>query len=242
MFYILYKRGNLFIYLLFLLFAIISAEKQACELHSCTSTYLIKFYKEDCIHCKNIVPHLNEVLDKLRNNDVAIKFKEISCDNCNCDALDVVAVPTIILSKGKEELSRIRGFSDFDGIVKFILDNYDVSARIFDRVMPSDGSVITLYERDFYSGFGGPWIILFDKNRKDKMREILKEISFKFTGHLSVGEISENNVVNLTHRFNIQAFPAVIAIYNGILAGCNEKHTNEEVLKFVEKLVAPSFK
>ncbi|ELQ76395.1 Thioredoxin/protein disulfide isomerase [Trachipleistophora hominis] len=228
--------------MLILLPMILAAQKSACELPSSGSVYLTKFYKENCVHCQNMSPHINEIEDMLMRHDTGIKFKQISCDECDCDALDIVAVPTLILNKGKEEISRLRGYSDYNGIAKFITDNLDVDMKVFSRASPEDGKVIVLYERDFYSGFEGPWLILFYSKRKDPIRTIVADVAKKYSGQLKVGEISENNAVNLTHRFNIQTFPAVIAIYNGILAGYSGKHTPASVFEFVDRLMAPSFK
>lgn len=226
-----------------ILFAMmIFAEKKACELPSSGSLYITKFFKDDCTHCQKITPHINEVQDKLVFNNLGLKLKQVNCDECNCDALDIVAVPTLILSKGKEELSRLRGYADYENIVKFITDNLDIDSKIFNRHTGEDGKITILYERDFYSGFKGPWLILFYSKRKEKMREAMKDIASKYAGQLKVGEITETNAYNLTHRFNIQTYPAIIAIYNGILAGYNGKQTSEDVLEFAERLMAPSFK
>lgn len=222
-------------------FGFLIATLPACELQSGSTLTLTKFYSTNCEHCTKIAPHFNEIKDKIMENNLNMKVKNVNCGECDCSALDIAAIPTIILSKGKEELARHRGFTDYDGLVKFLTDNLELEDKIFEKSVNSSGSVIQLYERDFYSGFKGPWIILFYSRRKDKVREIFEEIAIKYYGKLNVGEMSEGNAVNLLHRFNIQSFPAIIAIYNGILAGFNGKQDITSVNQFVEKLIAPSF-
>lgn len=219
-----------------------TVEKKACELPSGNALYLTKFFKDECTHCQRIAPHMNEIGDRLALSDSHIRMKSMNCDECACDALDVVAVPTLILSRGKEEISRLRGYADYDAIAKFIADNVDVPIEVFTRSRSSDSHVITLYERDFYSGFNGPWLILFYSKKKDPLRDVLARLAVDFSGRINIGEISEGNAVNLTHRFNIQTYPAIIGIYNGILAGYNSKQTYEDLHAFANRLIMPSFK
>lgn len=217
------------------------ASLPACELQSGSVLTLTKFHSNNCDHCTKIAPHFNEIKDKIMANNLNMKIKNVDCTECDCSALDIAAIPTIILSKGKEEISRHRGFAEYEGLVKFLTDNLEIDEKIFEKSVNTSGKVIQLYERDFYSGFKGPWIILFYSKRRENLREIFEDIAIKYYNKLNVGEMSEGNAVNLLHRFNIQSFPAVIAIYNGILAGYNGKQDLPGVNRFVEKLIAPSF-
>ncbi|KRH94952.1 Thioredoxin/protein disulfide isomerase [Pseudoloma neurophilia] len=227
--------------LIWLTFLRAATQMAACELPSGGKLTLTKFYSENCDHCTKIAPHFNEISDKIKENNLNMKIRNVDCNTCDCSALDISAIPTVILSKGKEEIARHRGYTEYKGLVKFLTDNLELDEKIFETTVNSAGKVIQLYERDFYSGFQGPWLILFYSKRKDPLREVFEELAIKYYGKLNVGEMSEGNAVNLLHRFNIQSFPAVIAIYNGILAGYNGTQDLPSVNKFVEKLIAPSF-
>lgn len=214
---------------------------EACELQSGNNLTLTKFYSDNCDHCTKIAPHFNEIKDKIVENNLNMKINNVNCQTCDCSALDITAIPTMILSKGKEEIARHRGYTEYNGIVKFLTDNLEISEKVFDKSIKNTGKVIQLYERDFYSGFKGPWMILFYSKKKDKLRGIFNDLAINYYDRLNIGEISESNSVNLIHRFNIQSFPAIITIYNGILAGYNGKQNIEDLSKFVDKLIKPSF-
>lgn len=227
---------------MFFIFAMIQANNlKACELKSGNTITLTKFFTDKCSHCEGIAPHFNEVKDKIRQNNLNLRVNEVNCNSCDCRALDIVSVPTLILSKGLEEINRMRGIAEYEEIVKFLTDNLDIDKHVFEKSIKNSGKVLYLYERDFYSGFDGPWMILFYANRNDKVRGVMEEIAIKHYGKLNVGEISQSNAVNLLHRFNIQSFPAIIVIYNGILAGYNNKNDFQNINAYAERLIEPSF-
>lgn len=210
---------------------------KTCPVDTREGFSLTKYYKPDCSFCDKISPYLDEIDDRIDN----LKYNQVNCNECDCSELSIKGVPTLILRKDGKEIDRLRGYNDFNKIVSFV-SQIGIDPNIFTNKKTKSGEVQVLYERDFYTGFSGPWIILFYSTKKEPLRDLIKEIAKKYENKISVGEISKKSSINIIHRFNISVYPTILALNDGILAGYNGKPDLYNFSEFIEKLIAPSFK
>ncbi|KAF7682738.1 Thioredoxin domain-containing protein 5 like protein [Astathelohania contejeani] len=213
-----------------------------CDLPSDSPLSLLKFYKSWCPHSKALAPVFEEVSTRLERNNAPIVIKEIDCDTCDCKSEGVDVVPTVMITKQGVEKARVVGYKDFDQLVDLITKNTEILRRLFrSRIKNIPGKVVTLREPDFYSGFDGPWLVLFYWNSNDPLRARMAEMATIYKGTMHFGEISSSDAQNILHRYNIETFPTVVGIFNGINAGYYGDNSLESLRSFADRLIAPSF-
>ncbi|KAK1348259.1 putative thioredoxin [Hamiltosporidium tvaerminnensis] len=226
-------------------YSILSEILETCTLpeNAPTNIVLKKFYRETCPHCQRLAPLIEEIGVRLERSNTPITIQSVDCGKCECSKEEIDAVPQLILYKNNEEVGRMKGYKEFDEIVTFLTQNTDINPKIFKhRIKKHPGQVVRLRERDFYTGFDGPWVILFYTSKDSHLREILSEVSKIYSEKLNVGEIPSSETQNLTHRFNIQSYPVLLILYNGINMVYNHKMDLPTLSDYVDELLEPSFK
>ncbi|KAM0676762.1 hypothetical protein BDAP_002674 [Binucleata daphniae] len=230
-------------YIAYLLLSLTKAEIfDQCNLPSYEGLVVTKYYRETCPHCQRLTPHLTEINNRLESASIKIKVRNVECQKCtNCSKDKIEAVPTVVLTKDGTELGRFRGYREFNDIVDFFVKHIKVDKNLFySKTKSTVGKVVTLKERNFYSGFDGPWLILFYKKNSDKQRELVKEIASVYNEKLKVGEISEKEAENIAFRFNMGHEPIIIAFYNGLTAEYSGKNDLPSLIDFCDTLINPS--
>ncbi|EPR79740.1 Thioredoxin [Spraguea lophii 42_110] len=215
-----------------------------CPLPDIQGYNLTKYTRPDCPYCEKVTPSLNELEDRIKENGVQLTMLNVDCSKCDCTAYDVISVPTVVLRNGKDEVARIKGstYMNYEDLVDFLEGHAQIDIKMFNRTQIIKDQVQILYEKDFYSGFEGPWLILFYKNKKEIAREMMKEMGKIFEGKLNVAEISAENSHNLVHRYNITSYPAILGLYDGLVTGFMDQLELRNLVDFADKLVEPSFK
>jgi len=87
--------------------------------------YLIFYFTASwCGPCKLLSPKLEELENKLNDNNKKIIFCKIDVDNNNdeiCKQCNITSVPFIILFKNRKALGKISG-NNIEGVIKLIKD------------------------------------------------------------------------------------------------------------------------
>ncbi|MEG0502634.1 MAG: thioredoxin family protein [Cellulosilyticaceae bacterium] len=180
------------------------------------------YHKNDCPHCIRLMPYINEIKDKSKKFSSELEVNTINCENCDCSALEIKTVPTLILRDGRNEITRSKGYKEWNVLVNFIGKNTNIDMKYLDMKLSTEiNEINVLHERDFYSGFMGPWVIVFFDKQRDPIRKTFKDLIEKYMGRVKFGEIQKSSASNLVHRFNINKFPAILCLYDGIMAGYN---------------------
>lgn len=226
----------------FILNVIIAEIFEQCTLPSYDGLVLTKYYRDTCPHCQRITPLIKEIDERLERHDISLKVRNVECSKCNCGQDKIDAVPTIVLTRDGEKLGEFKGFREYDYIVNFINKYAGIDKKYMEiRIKNVPGKVIKLKEKDFYSGFEGPWLILFYKDKNDPRREMLKEVGDIFKEKLNVGEISSSESKDIAFRYQITEYPVFKALYNGIETEYYGKNMLPSLVDFVDELLAPTF-
>lgn len=227
-----------------ILISLISANiSYDCELVSGNNDYTVSlFYDKACENCDHLISFLEEIDSRLERNEKNITIRYKNCDTCNCKSDSIVKFPTIKITQRGNELMRIDGKREFNEILEAIIKSSGFDRVIFTKnIKAHPGHVVKLKERDFFSGFSGPWIILFYGKLTDKKRELVFKIAQEYTNILNVGEIDGNTSPVLVRRFSLGYLPSIVALYDGLIVGYNAQDTIEDLKGFVEYLIKPSF-
>lgn len=222
--------------------SILSEVLEQCDIPSYAGLVITKYYRETCPHCQRITPLLAEIDDRLERNNISFKVRNVECAKCsNCRKDNIDAVPTIVLAKDGLELGRFRGYREFDDIIDFLHKHTGIDKKIFKtRTKSNQGKVVKLKEKDFYTGFEGPWLILFYKKINDKQRALVSEIATVYNEKLNVGEISESDAANIAFKYHVGANPLIIAFYNGLTADYTGDDELPSLIDFCDTLINPS--
>ncbi len=198
-----------------------------------------KYYLEECGACKRLAPVIEDIKSRLEKADTGIKYREIECNECECEGIEVF--PTLEITEDKVVTSKTTGYKDYTTLSKWFSDKLNLSIDLFGKHRENDGEVTRLGAKDFLTGFDGQWLILFYDAKNDLYRQYIKDISIKYKGRVHVGEIHRSEASSVETRFNIQTFPAVYALNHGTAVPYSGDRTAEALTAFVEKLAAPSF-
>ncbi|KAM0688519.1 hypothetical protein COBT_000217 [Conglomerata obtusa] len=213
-----------------------------CEAFTDKELSITLFTRDKCGPCDRIKPFVEEIDSRLERNGKNIKIRMVNCSQCNCQTENIKVVPELIVNNDNVEVNRLTGFKEFGEIIDFLIKNTGIERKIFaKRIKSNPGSVVKLKENDFYTGFDGPWLVLFYNSKSDIKRDIIKEIADEYTSKLNIGEINGNIEPALLQRFNLTKLPALLALYNGLMMGYNGEDSLDEIREFVDELIRPSF-
>lgn len=175
---------------------------------------LSKYYLESCAACKRLSPVLEEIMDRASRAQISISLREVECTDCECEG--ITNFPTLEITEDKLPKARSIGYKDYKDLAKWIKDALTLDPQVFaNHIEHDEGIVKELVSRDFLSGFGGQWLVLFYKDLKDTRREIFKELAKRFKDKISVAEASDKESENVTARYNITEYPFIMAINHG---------------------------
>lgn len=200
----------------------------------------IEYGKENCINCEASKPHFNELKERIKDDSYHLRMRTINCDKYDCKSEGIIALPTYILYEGKKEIGRLPGMKSYETLADFLLANTNIDKESFIKIKHNEG-VITLYERDFYNLFEGPWIILFYENKKDLFREMFLKLTKTYLGNINIAEIHKKNSKNVSLKYNIRHFPSIIAFNEGIQAYYLHGYNQEKLEFFINTLLNKSF-
>ncbi|KAF7695770.1 Thioredoxin domain-containing protein 5 [Cucumispora dikerogammari] len=199
----------------------------------------IKYSKPNCPNCQATIPHFSELKERLKT-DYRLRLRTIDCSIYNCLPTGIKHLPTFILYEGDKEIGRLPGMRTYESLADFLLGNTNIDKESLIKIKHSDG-VITLYERDFYSSFNGPWVILFYEDRKDPFRQIFLNLIKKYLGKVNIAEIEKKNAQNVLFKYNIKHFPSIIAFNEGIQAYYLNGYNEKKLESFINSLIQKSF-
>ncbi|KAF9762705.1 Protein disulfide-isomerase TMX3 [Nosema granulosis] len=207
----------------------------ACEVSKDGLT-LAEFYKHDNSLHQLMQPLVDAVSNISSRNNLGLNVQRIDCDACGCDGIE--RFPTFKLFRDNKLVDSFFGYKSYDKLVKFL----SLDEKLFHRSPgESSGEIVELEERDFYSGFDGPWLILFyyDKSNHD---ELLKQLHDVFRGRIKLGKIKHTQSGYLMSRFHVRAYPMVYALYNGLTVPFLDDLNITNLIKFTNRLLEPTFK
>lgn len=229
--------------MLIFLFQIMKANiSYDCDLNSINDFTISLFYDKNCENCDHIISFLEELDSRLERNQKNATIRYKNCDVCSCTAEEKSHLPTIKINKMGNELAKIDGNKEFKEILNVIIKNSGYDQSIFwKNIKTNPGHVVKLKERDFFSGFSGPWIILFYGRLTDMKRDLIFKIAKDYSKTLNVGEIDGNSSPILVRRFSLGYLPSIVALYDGLIVGYNAKDTYDDLKGFVDELIKPSF-
>ncbi|KAM0673314.1 hypothetical protein GVAV_003282 [Gurleya vavrai] len=213
-----------------------------CEAFQGKDLSITLYTRNKCGPCDRIKPFIEEIDSRLERNGKEVKIRMVNCSECNCGIDNIKVVPELIITNDNVETARLTGFKEFGDIIEFLMRNTGIERNIFaKRIKSNPGNVVKLKENDFFTGFDGPWLVLFYNTKSDMKRELIKEIANEYESKLNIGEIDGNLVPNLMQRFGMSQLPALLALYNGLMVGYNNEDNLNEIREFVDELIRPSF-
>lgn len=231
------------LHMFLILLGMISCEiLEQCSILSDKDLTLTLFTRNKCGPCDRIKPFIEEIDSRLERNGKEVKIRMVNCSDCDCTSEKIKVVPELIVNNDGVETARLTGFQEFGQIIEFLVANTGLERLMLSkRIKTNPGSVVKLKEKDFFTGFDGPWLVLFYDTKSDVKRELIREIADEYTSKLNVGEIDGNTSKMLLQRFSIPRLPALIALYNGLLVGYNKEDQIDELRDFTDELIRPSF-
>lgn len=84
-----------------------------------TGVVMIEFYATWCPHCRNMMPVVDEVRERLNGRVPVYQFDIDKCSD-DADAAGVTSVPTFIIYKNGRELWRDKGDTTADALLAAI--------------------------------------------------------------------------------------------------------------------------
>lgn len=213
-----------------------------CDLPKDYEFVITLFHVNDCAPCDNVMPILEEIDSRLERNNKKVAIRYTNCSTCECAAERNEIFPIIKIHQNDIELAKIADYLSFTEISNKIVETTGFDKHMFvKRIKTNPGHVVKLNERDFYSGFDGPWIILFYNKTSDSKRELIYRVAPDYKSKLNVGEINGNHSDVLLDRFGITFLPTVIALYDGLIVSYSGKDNINEFREFIDELIRPSF-
>lgn len=215
---------------------------EQCELPKHDGYVLTKFYKPRCPYSLKVKDIVDEIDKRLERSESNVVLRYVDCTACDCDEDEIITVPTLAIHKNSTEIARHRGSGTMQEYVDFIVENTDVDISVFKRSHRGDpGKVTKLSESDFEKGLDGPWIVLFYEKEDKTLSDIFDAIANNYGKRVNVGKVDSKNAESLEKKYNIQYYPLILGIYNGIVVPYSKELAIESISSFVDELIEPSF-
>lgn len=211
-----------------------------CEIQK-DGLVLVEYYKKE-----NALHQLMEPLVDVVSRG-SVKVQKIDCGICECKGVD--EFPTFRLIKDESLLDSFTGFKPYGKLMEFISQGSKDTSNTKDTTKDSKNTIkddhtrlVELEERDFYSGFDGPWLVLFYYHPSEEIDSLLKQVHDALGGRVMVGKIKYSESKYLESRFHIRAYPTVFGMYNSLNVPFLDVLNFHNLMKFTNKLIEPSFK
>lgn len=215
---------------------------EQCELPKHDGYILTKFYKPRCPYSLKVKDIVDEIDRKLERSESNVVLRYVDCTVCDCDEDEIITVPTLAIHKDNVEVARHRGSGTMEEYVDFVVENTDVDVSVFKRSYRNDpGKVTKLSKTDFEKGLDGPWVVLFYEREDKNLNDIFDAIAKNYGKRVNVGKIHSKNAEGLESKYNIQYYPLILGIYNGIVVPYAKELALGPISSFVNELIEPSF-
>ncbi len=195
----------------------------------------------NCHACTGLAPIMVELLDNIEKTDLDIKYRKVVCNDCDCTG--VRKFPTVEITYDKEVKATTTGLKTYGALAKWLGDELqlpDPNIFLNGHVDHENTKLKKLTEKDLVMGLDGNWLVLFHENNSE-VKKLVGDLAER-NPDLSVGEIHKNALGASAARFNIEAYPYLIAMNHGIVVPYVHDLANvAELKKFVNKLTTPSF-
>ncbi|KAF7697649.1 Thioredoxin domain-containing protein 5 like protein [Cucumispora dikerogammari] len=201
---------------------------------------LIQYITSSCPECTQMQPHFDEITERLHDENYDINLKTINCSKYNCTPKNISVFPTFALYESSKEAHRLTGLVTYKQLSDFLLENTSIDHETLVNIKKNEG-VRILYERDFYNVLDGPFLILFYKRVSDFMREVFVQLASEYSGKLHLAEISEKNARNIVKKHNINEFPSIVGINDGLEVVYTGGRNYTDVNEFASSLIRPTF-
>jgi len=200
---------------------------------------LNKYFLNGCGACEKITPVIEELKSQLERANIDIKYREVECTECECEGIK--SFPTIEITKDKVTTSKSVGYKNLETMTKWMAESLgiDDDTLLETHIKHKEGAVKELKAIDFLSGFDGQWLILFYKDKKEKLREYMKQIAEKDI--LNVGEVVEKEASGVTSRYHISEYPQIVGLNHGTAVPYVGEERYEDIQRFAKRLAQPSF-
>ncbi|EEQ81570.1 hypothetical protein NCER_101950 [Vairimorpha ceranae BRL01] len=228
--------------LIFLLHFSLQVVVEQCAVES-SGFVLLDYYQKWCPACQKLDPVLEEIDNTLERNGYDITVQKVDCNNCEFNKEDIKSFPTVVLKNNGNEVARFSGYKSYKELGEFLSTHSDVDKSIFDNHIESKpAELLELIDSDMYQGLDGPWIVYFYYKDPSKFESTMLELEKIYNGKINFGKISYEQSKDLIHQYNIKSYPAIYGIFNGLMVPFLEAVNLNELSKFADKLIAPSFR
>ncbi|RWR99954.1 thioredoxin domain-containing protein 5-like protein [Dinothrombium tinctorium] len=184
--------------------------------------HFIKFYAPWCGHCQRLAP-IWDLLANSFQHDKSVFISKFDCDAypAICQKYEVKGYPTllwIVDGKVKEKYSGARTHED---LKKFVdtKKKEDISETRKEGKVRSEDVVAYVTDSNFkayiksglsFVQFFTPWCV-----RSRKLAPIWEELGKKLLGKVRVAKVDCSQFDNLCNRFDVEAYPTLIAFKDG---------------------------
>ncbi|KAK6089750.1 hypothetical protein P3W45_001252 [Vairimorpha bombi] len=204
---------------------------------------LTDYYQKWCPACQKLDPVLQEIDNTLERHNLDIKIQKIDCKDCKCDDNDIQSYPTVVLRKDGKEISRFSGYKSYKDLGDFLVEHSNVDKEIFEgHIESTKNELLELTDSDMYQGLDGPWLVYFYYKDPSKFESTLVELEKIYDTKINFGKISYEQSKNFINQYNIKSYPAIYGVYNGLFVPFMDFVNLNDLSKFCDKLVEPSFK
>ncbi|KAI5172092.1 hypothetical protein NEFER03_1337 [Nematocida sp. LUAm3] len=214
-----------------------------CQVAPTEGFAIIKYYREDCIHCKNISPKIQQIIDSIEKHGTPITGMMVNVDKCKEESKHIEALPTISIQKDGKEITKFSGDLSYKEIVQKVSFAMELPFEIFHEIaVPEKKSLIRLTKNDFLSGFSGPWVIYFEDSYSDVLENMLLQTYRAFDGDIKIAKYVGADKEIIAGRYYIYDFPGILIMNDGILMRYNGELSLGAFHEFCSRLVEPSFR
>jgi thioredoxin domain-containing protein 5 len=216
--------------LIYFICSIFSKVDSHCDIQT-DGTVFLEYYKEHDTDHQLMEPHLHMLDAFAHENDINLKIQKVDCNSCICP--DIKNTPTFKIMKDNKVLDSFTGYSEYSDLLQFVAKNLSIYLK-------KKNSLVDLKERDFYSTFEEPWLVLFYKEENKNIELLLKHVREIFENTIKIGRIDEKESKNILGRYNINVFPVIMGIHSDLSVPFLEDLTINNILNFANRLVEPS--
>ncbi|OAG33631.1 hypothetical protein NEIG_01504 [Nematocida sp. ERTm5] len=233
--------GQFLLYTLLIKY-VLTQTYNTCRISPPSTGYsIIKYYRDQCIHCKSIAPKIQKIVNSIEKQQIDINLYNVDTATCT-DTSEIEVIPTVIVNKDGKQLFKFSGDMPYEKIIEIFAEKTGFNKKIFEKQKSSPTELLTLSKQDFLSTFSGPWIVYFNNGYDHIIEDILLQTYKSFNGDIKIARYIGLDKEIIAGRYYIYDFPGILVMYDGILMRYNGEMTLSSFYEFCSRLIEPSFK